>query len=364
MNDAPPAPALHFLIPGDPETLTGGFLYDKRIIAGLRAAGRSVRTVRLADGFPEPDAAALAGLTDALAAIPNGATVVVDGLALGVAAAAVRPHAARLCLIGLVHHPLAAETGLDPARARDLARAERAALGLVRGVVATSRQTAAVLAHDYAVPAARLAVVEPGTDPAPLAAGSGAAGPRRLLTVGTLTPRKGHRVLIEALARVADLDWRVDIVGATDRDPATAAAVREAIGRAGLGARIAVLGSLDGPGLAAAYHQADLFVSGTFYEGFGMVFTEALARGLAIVSTAGGAVGDTVPAAAGYLAPPGDAAVLAQGLRAVLADPAAFQRLRSGAAAARTRLADWPTQAARFARALDLQAPAPIDQTA
>lgn len=352
------AAALRLLVPGDPDTPTGGFLYDKRIAEGLAALGHAVQIVALSDRFPRPDAAALDGLDRALAAIAPGGTAIIDGLALGPSAAVVRRHAQRLRLIGLVHHPLAAETGLTAEEARALATAERAALATVARVVATSRHTAADLQRDYAVPPAHLGVVEPGTDPAPLARGGGRCP--CLLSVGTLTPRKGHRVLIEALAGLRDLDWRLDIIGSATRDPATTAAVRAAIADAGLAGRIALLGEVAAPALAAAYGRADALVSATYFEGFGMVFTEALARGLPIISTAGGAVAETVPADAGLLAAAGDAAGLAAHLQRFLTDPACRANLTAGARRARRHLADWPTQARRFAAEIDCTPPVAV----
>ena len=106
-----------------------------------------------------------------LAAIPDRATVFVDGLALGALPEEVAHESARLDLVALVHHPLAAETGLDPEAAAMLEASERRALESVRAVVVTSHATAAALAH-YGVGADRITVAEPGTDPAPLARGT------------------------------------------------------------------------------------------------------------------------------------------------------------------------------------------------
>jgi glycosyltransferase involved in cell wall biosynthesis len=166
---------LYVVIPGDLETRTGGYGYDRRIIAGLRERGWSVSVRRLDDSFPFPGQAARAHAADVLAQIPSGSTVLVDGLALGALPVEVEREAARLRIVALVHHPLAAETGLDPALAAALETSERRALAFVRSVVVTSRATAVRLA-DYGVSADRITVVEPGTDPAPLAKGSKGVG--------------------------------------------------------------------------------------------------------------------------------------------------------------------------------------------
>ena len=173
-----PRRRLHLLVPGDPETLTGGYAYGRRIAAALRARGWGVETHTLYASFPRPTQAALAHAEETLAALPADALVLVDGLAYGAMPRLAGDAAARLRLLALVHHPLAAESGLDGSVQRALRESEREALAAARGVVVTSRATAHALA-DYDVPASRVAVVEPGTDPAPLAGADATPGDRR-----------------------------------------------------------------------------------------------------------------------------------------------------------------------------------------
>src|SRR5262245_26083252 len=209
--------ALTFIVPGSLDTLTGGYGYDRRIVRGLRAAGWTVEVVELPGSFPYPTADALDDAARALASIPSDATVVIDGLACGAMPEQVEREAARLRIVALVHHPLAAETGLDQAVAEQLEAQERRALGGVRLVVVTSRATAAALAH-YDVAGNRLRVVEPGTDQAPLARGSGTAV-INLLCVAALVARKGHEILLRALAAVPQQHpWHLACVGSLDRD--------------------------------------------------------------------------------------------------------------------------------------------------
>jgi glycosyltransferase involved in cell wall biosynthesis len=330
--------------PGDLATRTGGYAYDRRAFAALGERGWRVRYVALPDRFPLPDAETLATADAALAGLPDRTVTVVDGLALGAMPAVAGRNGRRLALVALVHHPLCLETGLDPVTAARLRASERRALAACRRVIATSPSTAATLAADFAVPGERLTVAVPGTDPAPVAAGTG--DPPQLLCVGTLTPRKGQRLLLGALAPLRDLRWRLLLAGSADRDPATAAAIRAAVADLGLGERVTVAGELDGAALDAAYAAADLLVSASFHEGYGMALAEALARGLPIVAASGGAVADTVPPDAGLLVPPGDAAALGEALRRVLTDPGLRARLRAGALAARERLPRWEDTAA------------------
>ena len=334
---------LDLVVPGPLETRTGGFIYDRRIVEQLRARGWRVSVHELAPGLPQPAPAALADL-------PAGRTVVIDGLALGGMPAIAERECGRLRLIGLVHHPLALETGLTAAQARELHAAERRALAAVAQVVVTSRTTAAALA-DYGVAPERVTVVNPGTDPAPLAAGSGGAG-LNLLCVATLTPRKGHATLVEALAGLQDRSWCLRCAGSAERDADVAAALRRQIAAAGLDGRVVLLGELDETALDGEYARADVFVLASNYEGYGMAFAEAVAHGLPIVATAGGAVAQTVPAAAGLLVPPGDVAALRAALARLIDDSAVRARLREGARRARQGLSTWQEAGDRFAAAV------------
>jgi glycosyltransferase involved in cell wall biosynthesis len=338
------------VFPGELTTRTGGYIYDRRAFGALAARGWRVGEVSLATSFPFPDEAALRGADAALAGIPDGTRTVVDGLAFGAMPELAALHHQRLELVALVHHPLCLETGLASEAAVRLRASERAALETARRVIVTSRLTAETLAAEFYVPRARITVAPPGIDPAPVARGSGE--PPRLLNVGTVTPRKGHALLIEALAGLRALPWDLVIVGNLDRDAGTANAVRELIGRHGLADRVTLTGELEGEALAAAFNRADIFVSASFYEGYGMAIAEALARGLPVVATSGGATAETVPADAGLLVPPGDAAGLARALHRMLAEPGLRGQLRQGAMRARARLPGWGDTAAIIETAL------------
>jgi glycosyltransferase involved in cell wall biosynthesis len=343
--------ALHFAVPGDLDTLTGGYLYDRRVVDELRAAGWDVTVHTLDASFPHPGAAAREDARRVLAKVPDGAALVADGLALGTLPELAEHVSQRLRLTALVHHPLADETGLDAASVARLRVSERRALAAAARVIVTSAATARALAANYAVPPSRIAVVEPGTDPAPLARGSG-SGAVSLLCVASLTPRKGHAVLLDALAAMGARRWRLVCAGSKERDPGTAAALAAQIGRLALADRVELAGELAPSALAALYDRADAFVLASFHEGYGMALAEALARGLPVVSTAAGAIPDTVRADAGLLVPPGDVAALAAALRRLLDDADLRARLAAGARAARERLPTWTAATARFASAL------------
>lgn len=342
---------LHFAIPGDLQAPTGGYGYDRRIIAGLRAQGWRVTVHALDAGFPFPSPAALEHAQRSFAAMPDGALVLVDGLALGALPQLAQAHAARLRLVALVHHPLAAECGLTPAQARALAESERLALAAVGQVIVTSDATAVAL-RELGVAPSRVCVVQPGTDAAPLA--------RRvrgellqLLCVATLIPRKGHDLLFSALAALQPLRWHLRCVGSLSRDPQTVARLRALLQRLELTQRVSLAGELHASELTAVYGDADLFVLPTHLEGFGMVVAEALAHGLPVVSTRVGAIADLVGTDAGVLVAPGDAQALRQALSRVLTQPGLLDTLAAGAATVRGRLPDWQQACARMSRILE-----------
>ena len=340
-----------FVVPGSLATLTGGYGYDREIIAGLERRGWLVRVHELPGDYPFPSPESRAGAARVLAALPAGARVVVDGLALGALPDEAAREAGRLSLVALVHHPLADETGLaEPARTA-LFESERRALRAATRVVVTSRATAVRLGA-FGVAPSSITVIEPGTEPAPAARGSGSTTVE-LLCVATLVPRKGHDVLIRALAALANRPWHLTCAGGLDRDPAWAASVQDLIRVSGLEPRVSLAGELGRSALDARYDAADVFVLPTWYEGYGMAVAEALARGLPVVSSATGAIGDLVGPDAGRLVPPGDAEALTEALRSVIDDAALRARWSEGARRVRAKLPSWDDAAGLMARTIE-----------
>jgi glycosyltransferase involved in cell wall biosynthesis len=341
---------LQFVVPGSLTEVTGGYEYDRRLIEGLGALGWRVFVSSLDRGFPFPAHEALAEADAVFASFPDGALVLIDGLALGAMPDVVAAHSARLRLIGLIHHPLALENGLTPALVERLRRSEEAALRSVRHVIVTSGFTRDGLAS-YGVAPACISVVEPGTDAAPLARGS-QDDSREILCVANLIPRKGHDLLIEALTDLRHLRWRLTCVGSTQRSQETAAALRRQIDAAGLAARIRMPGELDGAALEQCFVAADLFVLPTRHEGFGMAVAEAVAHGLPVIATRTGAIPDILVPDAGIVVPPNDAAALREALSHLLTEPETLARFAKGAREARARLPRWSQTCADAARIL------------
>ena len=342
--------AAAFAVPGDIATPTGGYAYDRRIIAELGVVGWRAEVLGLGEGFPFPSAETRAMAGARLAALPRQHPIVVDGLAFGAlpeAAAALR---ASHRLIALVHHPLALETGLSATDCAALRMSERSALACARHVIATSTTSARLLAADYGIPSDRLSVVQPGTDRVAARVREN-AGEVVLLAVGAVIPRKGYDVLVAALARLARLRWRLVIAGDGGRSPETLRGLEAEIAAFDLADRITLLGAVSSEQLASIYQRCDLFVLPSRFEGYGMVFAEAIAHGLPVVGTTAGAIPETVPDAAGVLVPPDDVETLAAALRRLIEDPAERERLAAAARAA--RFPSWREQAVAFARLLE-----------
>ncbi len=346
-----------FAIPGDLATKTGGYIYDARLMDALRAAGRTVRHLPLHDGFPQPDAAALEHARAALAAVAPRQVLLIDGLAYGALGTELLAGVAAPMVV-MLHHPLALEDGLPRGLAQVLFERERANLVLAAHIVVPSPHTAQVLTERYGVDPGRVSVALPGFA-RPDVARTGPGTPPLILSVGILAARKGHDVLLRALSMVSDLPWQAEIVG-REQDAQVAAALHAQRDALGLAERVRFAGCIDEAALAELYAHSSIFALATRYEGYGMVFSEALLHGLPIVSCRAGAVPDTVPAGAGRLVEPGDADAFAGELRTLLTDATAHRAAAAAAKRAGRALPGWDRAAQVTGAALDAAALTPI----
>ena len=346
----PASRSTSFLVPGSLNARTGGSLYNRHVVLGLRRRGWSVDVVELAGSFPEPDTAACAAMDTSLRSLDDGSVAIIDGLVFSAAPEVVERHALRLKLVAIVHLPLAEETGLPADVAARLEAFERRALAGASLVIATGQGTLALLKH-LGVDSRRARLVPPGTDLAPLARGSKAAKGRvELLSVGSVTPRKGHDVLVRALATVPFDNWHLTIAGSLDRAPVAADALRALISRHGLDDYVSLVGELGQTELEQQYGRADVFVLATRFETYCMAAAEALAHGLPVVGTTTGAIPALVQheVPAGLVVPPGDEAALADALGRLLGDATLRRELAEGARQARALLPTWDDACRHF----------------
>lgn len=344
--------ALEFLIPGDLRSVTGGYLYDRRMVAQLRTRGWTVTVHALDASFPRPTSAALAHADGVLASIPSQRLVLIDGLALSAMPALLGAHAARLPIVALIHMPLGADIRNDPQLVRVVRQEEIAALQTVCHVIVTGEASREVLLR-YGLPSELISVIEPGTDEVPLARPPRRDGIVKMLCVATVHPVKGHELLIEALAPLASLPWQLTCIGSVTRSPETVARVRAQLERHGLSTRVALIGEVQPPSLAQHWLQSDLLVLASHFESYCMAVAEGLAYGLPVVSTRTGAIPQLIGTRAGLLVAPGDLQALRAALRAVLSHAGLLERLAEGAALARQRLPRWSEAGTRLSQALE-----------
>ncbi|MEO1025161.1 MAG: glycosyltransferase family 4 protein, partial [Pseudomonadota bacterium] len=324
---------------------TGGYIYDATVLRLLNETGCATKHLELSASFPEPSPSDMTAAFETLAAVPETQPVLIDGLALGAMDPA---RVAKLSapIIALVHHPLGLETGLSAERAAYLIQNETEVLKHVAHVIVTSNHVAETLVSKFEVGAERISVAQPGFPR--VTAARAPASPPLILSVGLLAPRKGHDVLIDALARIADLPWQAKIVGRF-QDPDFTSTLRTQIAEARLDERIELAGELAPDALQEAYQTASIFALATRYEGYGIVLGEAMTHGLPIVSCRVGAVPETVGKAA-ILVPPDDPQAFADALCTLLKNPDAAARASLAQAA---HLPTWQDTVHRIAGVID-----------
>jgi glycosyltransferase involved in cell wall biosynthesis len=345
--------SVHVVVPAsvdDPTRPSGGNTYDRRVCRGLSSLGWTVNEHAVSGDWPQPDVGAVAALAAVVQRIPDGALVLLDGLVASAAPEALVPQAGRLRQVVLVHMPLGHRPQDHDTRTR-----ERAVLSAAAAVVTTSAWARRRLLELYQLPAEGVHVATPGVDAAELASGTAAGG--ALLCVAAVTFDKGHDVLLDALETVSDYSWQCACVGSLDRDAAFVDRLRRRLLDGGLGGRVRFSGPRIGTDLDRSYASADLLILASRAETYGMVVTEALARGLPVIATDVGGVMEALGHSGngfrpGLLAPPDDPAALGDALRAWLGDCELRARLRRAARERRKSLSGWSTTASVLARVL------------
>jgi glycosyltransferase involved in cell wall biosynthesis len=338
-----------FAIPGDLDTPTGGYVYDRRVIHELQDRGVTLTHMRLGSSFPHPTEEDTLDAATQLASSGSGQVLLIDGLALGALEPEVlaQVHAP---IVALVHHPLALEGHLDSARRSELHRMEQENLARCVAVIVTSDQTAEILTSDYGVPAQNITVARPGTDRQVQT--HELISPPLIVSVGSQSRRKGHDVLIEALSHIDDLPWQAVIAGSV-RDEAYSTELHRMVHDLGLDERVRLIGAVSPEQLQQLYSQASVFALATRFEGYGMVFDEAMTYGLPIVSCDTGAVPDTVAEGAGLLVPVDDPHAFSEALRSVLADEKKRAAMATSSQHAGQLLPTWSDTADIIARVLN-----------
>jgi glycosyltransferase involved in cell wall biosynthesis len=323
---------LHFVVPAgidDPSRPSGGNRYDRRLCEQLLAAGYPVREHRV-----------VGSVEAVLAPLPGESVVLVDGLIAARTPEVLVPASRRLRLAVLLHM-LTGDAH------------ERAVLSAATTVITTSRWGRDRLMAQHRLPPGCVHVAIPGADPAPVAPGTpdGSA----LLCVAAVAHHKGQDVLLGALAGLAVRPWSLTCAGSLGRDPAFVAQLRRQADADGIAERVTFTGPLSAHALDRAYAAADVLVHPSRGEMYGLVITEALARGLPVIASDVGGVPEALGCAgAGLLVPPGDPAAFAAALRLWLSSRRRRASMRLAAIERRASLPTWASTASAVAAALGL----------
>jgi glycosyltransferase involved in cell wall biosynthesis len=353
VNLGNPVNTVHLVVPAgidDPALPSGGNSYDRRVSRGLTAIEWSVHEHPVPGSWPHPEPASQAALETVITGLPDGAVVLLDGLIASMAADVLVPQAGRLRLVVLVHMPLGARQTADA-----VIGSERAVLSAAAAVITTSSWTRHWLLSRYALPRSVIHVAEPGAEPAPPAPGTASGG--QLICVAAVTANKGHDVLLAALATVPELPWRCLCVGSLERDPEFVGRLESQLGSTGLAGRVSFVGPRTGADLAQTYAAADLLLLASHHETYGMVVTEALARGLPVIATDVGGVPEAMGYGAngvrpGLLVRPADPEAFAAALRCWYGRPDVRDRMRTAAGQRRATLPGWSATATAISRVL------------
>jgi glycosyltransferase involved in cell wall biosynthesis len=315
-----------WVVPGELVQPTGGYIYDRLVVEGLRARGDAVEVVSpgraSVSAFPWTEFDAVVG--DALCAAELGA-------AFEHAAGSTRR-------VLLIHHLASWE--IERADTDHLRTIEARVVAAADFLVVTGRATAGRLGCEY--PGRAIEVIEPGADRLPRRARVTGDGRRfELLFVGSFIPRKRLPLLLDAVEALAHAPIAVRLVGDALRDPEHGRAIARRIADSPvLDARVTCCGVVDDESLAGCLAWADLLVLPSSLEGYGMALTEALASGLPVLAARDAARAAGI-ADSGAVLVFDDGPGLTSALSRFVADPSLRRRLQSAAQAwTRPRWAD------------------------
>lgn len=337
-------------LPGSLDRVSGGTLYDRHVLTGLRKQGLPVAALELPSGFPCPTRDEMETSLRALARAAEKGPVIVDGLALGALGGDIACAVPKERLIALVHHPIADEGGMTARQRNTFLESERAALHQAGVIVAPSRVTADRIRTLFGPLKAPIHAIPPGVAPSVGQMNLSLVRPGRpwrLLGLGSLTQRKRWPLLLQALSRIS-APWRLDLAGPADADPGEARRTRAALRRLGLGERVRILGTLPPDRISRLWRRADLLVHPSAYEGYGMVLAEAAAHGRPVICTSGGGTVDAVARNAGLIVSPDDCHELAASLSLFFGRRTLRRQLMQAARAASRTPRTWDRVAAEW----------------
>ena len=335
------------VIYGSLETISGGYLYDRKLVEFLQRHGDQVEIISLpwrsnprhmGDNLSTSLLRRLQGL--------HADVLLQDELNHPSFFWINRRAQPKFPLISIVHHLRSSET--RPAWQNRLYRlVERSYLRSVDGFIfnshATQRAVQGLVGEEnpavVAYPAGDR--LNGRVDEAEILLRAAQPGPLRLLFLGNVIPRKGLHVLLEALSHQPPGLCELSVVGRLDVDRAYARRLLRSVTAKGLESRVSFCGPLDDQSLSARLRNSHLLVVPSSYEGFGIVYLEGMGFGLPPIAACGGGAAEIIRQGEnGYLNEPGDWRTLAHQLEGLAVDRQLLARLST---AARRSFAAHPT---------------------
>jgi glycosyltransferase involved in cell wall biosynthesis len=318
---------LGLLIYGSLDTLSGGYLYDRKLVEYLRTQGDTVEIISL------PWRNYAAHLTDNFHfRLPPGLDLLIQDELNHPSLISANSRSHPYPIISLVHHLRCSEQ--RPAWQNWFYRIiEKRYLKSVDGFIFNSQTTKSVVnglienrkPHVVAYPPTDR--FGKGMTESEIEIRAKEPGPFRILFLGNVIQRKGLHTLLEAI-RLKSFDVRLDVVGGLTAEPKYVQEMQQRSEDSGLKSNILFHGPLDNEDLVAKFNSAQALVVPSSYEGFGIVYLEGMAFGLPAIGTTAGAASEIISDREnGYLIPPDDAAVLAEKLLALANDRALLARM-------------------------------------
>ncbi len=336
---------IQFLTRGDIYSLTGGYLYNLRMIEGLELKGYSVNIVGSDwpwDQIPDLEKTSHYFFEN----LGYGSCIIVDSLVVGSMYKVIREFTDRLIFLGLIHLP-ASYNVLSGVHGK-LADEELQGLHHTRMVIVTGQFTGDLLRNAGLIPA-KIRIVEPGTEQFPRKRHYNAV-PSQLLCIANFTKFKAQDILIRALHKLTGWEWTLHLYGDTDREREYGIAVRSLIQQLNLEHRVKIHGIVERDEISSVFLNSDLFVMPSLFESYGMTLTESLAHGIPVVSTFAGNIPNTVPDGMGLLTEPGNAEQLGDAIRSLLDDPVKYSGLCRAASRYHLRARSWEHAVDEFER--------------
>lgn len=316
---------IHFMAPGEIETLSGGQVYNSHILAGLEALGYNITMHYLGDDFPFPDELTIAKCKAIFKILPQGEPVIIDSLALGSLLPVLMEFYGKNPYIALLHLPFAFNEDIHPNQRDILAQQEKSVLAVTSAIVATSTYTSKIIANWLKL-SPPVYIIPPGVEVnkrkfywPPY--------PKRFICVSNYMPNKGQYILIKALTSLKHLNWQLYCFGHKNINPRYVDSLNSVVEKYSLHDKVFINEALTGNKLEEAYLDSDICVLPSYFETYGMVLTEALAHGIPVIASSGGGIRDTVPISMGLFFKPGDISELQSVIRTILADSWLYQRL-------------------------------------